>query len=85
MAVKLLVNELVEMLDGPLTRTEAEAPPYTAPTSIDDTARVSPPSMPALRNRTLSPLVWAPPVKRAPVSAATPQRGWLYCSFVSAS
>jgi hypothetical protein len=55
MKVKLLLNELVEMLDGPLARSEAEAAPPTVPTSIDDTARESPPSMPALLKRTLSP------------------------------
>ena len=88
MTVKLLVNEVVEMLDGPLARTEAEAPPPTAPTSIDDTARESPPSMPALLKRTLSPLVLARPVKRTPpaVLLSLPRRRMgCRCSFVAAS
>ena len=85
MAVKLLVNEVVEMLDGTLTRTEAEASPHTAPTSIADNARESPPNMPALLKRTLSPLVRAARSKRA-LSVVTPTpMGWVYCSFVAAS
>jgi hypothetical protein len=57
MTLKLLVNELTVMLDGPLARTEAEAPPPPTPISVADNARESPPSMPALLKRTLSPLV----------------------------
>jgi hypothetical protein len=51
----LFVNELVEMLDGPLARTEAEAPPPPTPTSVADNTRESPPNMPALLKRTMSP------------------------------
>src|SRR5271156_2812209 len=56
-ALKLLLNELVEMLDGPLVRTEACAPPAIEPTSVADKRRESPPSMPALLKRTFSPFV----------------------------
>jgi hypothetical protein len=61
MTEKLLLKELVEMLDGALLRREADASPHTAPTSIADTAREIPPSMPALLKRTLSPLSASPP------------------------
>ena len=55
MKLKLLVNDVVETLEGPLARTEAEAPPPPTPTSVADNTRESPPSMPALLKRTLSP------------------------------
>ncbi len=48
MKLKLLVNELVETLEGVVTRIEAEASPHTTPTSVADNARESPPNMPAL-------------------------------------
>jgi hypothetical protein len=57
MTVKLLLNELVDTFDGPLARTEADATPLTEPTSVADKRRDSPPKMPALLNRTCSPLV----------------------------
>ncbi len=61
MELKLLVNEVVETLEGPLARTEAEAPPPPTLTSVADNTRESPPSMPALLKRTLSPLVLVRP------------------------
>jgi hypothetical protein len=51
------LNEVAEMLDGPLARTEACAPPAIEPTSVADKRRESPPSMPALLKRTFSPFV----------------------------
>ena len=71
------------MLDGPLVRSGGRSLPHTAPTSIADKARESPPIMPALLKRTLSPLVWAPPVKRASLVSPHPGLGWIYCSFVA--
>src|SRR5580704_261244 len=71
MKLKLLVNELVETLEGPLARTEAEAPPPPTLTSVADNTRESPPSMPALLlKRTLSPFgpgpsLWAGPLLTA--------------------
>src|ERR1700691_849541 len=66
MTLKVLVNELVVIPEGPLTGTEAEAPPPPTLTSVDDHTRESPPSMPALLRRTLSPLVLDRPFERAP-------------------
>ena len=66
MTVKVLLNELVEIPEGPLTRTEAEAPPPPTLTSVADNTRESPPSSPALLKRTLSPLVLDRPFERAP-------------------
>ena len=43
MTLKSVVNEVAETLDGPLARTEAEAPPPPTPTSVADNARESPP------------------------------------------
>ena len=61
------------MLDGPLARTEAEATPPTPPTSVADKTRESPPSMPALLKRTLSPYCFRPvPLGEAPVTAFYP-------------
>src|ERR1700722_14471003 len=71
MKLKLLVNELVETLEGPLARTEAEAPHPPTLTSVADNTRNSPPSMPALLlKRTLSPYgpgspFWASPLLTA--------------------
>ena len=70
MKLKLLVNELVETLDGPVARTEAEAPPPPPPTSVADKTRESPPSMPALLKRTLSPLVLVRPAWAGPPATA---------------
>src|ERR1700722_3249575 len=70
MKLKLLVNDVVETLEGPLARTEAEAPPIPTLTSVADNTRESPPSMPALLKRTLSPLVLVSPFGRAPYLTA---------------
>jgi len=70
MTLKLLVNELVEIPEGPLTRTEAEAPPPPTLTSVADNTRESPPRMPGLLKRTLSPLVLDRPFERAPLLPA---------------
>src|ERR1700722_20379687 len=71
MKLKLLVNELVETLEGPLARTEAEAPPPPTLTSVADNTRESPPSMPALLlKRTLSPYGPGPPLWASPLLTA---------------
>src|SRR5579862_5354347 len=54
MMAKLLLNELVDTLDGTLVRTAAEASPIDAPTNPVDNAREIPPSMPALMKRTVA-------------------------------
>src|SRR5258708_5274224 len=85
MTLKLVVKEVAVMLDGPLERTEAEAPPYPAPTSIADKAIEVPPNMPALLKRTLSPLVLVRPIQRSPRYCLLPVCDGLYFSFVSTS
>src|ERR1700722_104360 len=67
MTLKLVVKEVAVMLDGPLARAEAEAPPPPTPTSVADITRESPPSVPTLLKRTLSPLVRVRPVQRSPL------------------
>ena len=76
MIVKLLLKELVEMLDGPLARTEADAPSHAAPTSVNDNRRESPPSVADLLKRTLSPLVRPTRVGQALLPRST--RVWAF-------
>jgi hypothetical protein len=56
MMEKLLLNELVDTLDGALARTAAAASPIDAPTKPADKARESPPNVAARVKRTLPPL-----------------------------
>jgi hypothetical protein len=53
-ALKLLVNDFVEMFLGPLVRSDADAPPAAAPAMVADNIRETPPSTAVLLlNRTL--------------------------------
>ena len=79
MAEKLLVNELVEMFDGTVVRTEAEAPPPAAPTSIADIVRRAPRTcLPCLNAHCL---LWSGPPGQAVPSTAHPPR-WGRCVAV---
>ena len=67
-------NHVRSWLDGPLARTEAEAPPPPTPTSVADKTRESPPRMPALLIRTLSPYrPGSPGSAKPPVTRSTPK------------
>ena len=66
MKLKLLVNELVETLEGPLARTEAEAPPPPTPTSVADNSEGEPPEHACPAETHIVSFVLVRPVGRAP-------------------
>src|SRR4029077_3238169 len=72
MTLKSVVKEVAVMLDGPLARSEAEAPPPPALSSVADKTRETPPSMPVLLKRTLPPFIRVRPV------AKPPRYDWFY-------
>src|ERR1700733_8744 len=84
MIVKLLLKELVEMLGGPLARTEADAPSHAAPTSVNDNMRESPPSVTDLLKRTLSPLVRPTRVGQT-LLRVLPEFAPFHCGLVASS